>query len=103
MLTAMPRIAIATSDFEGIVGLFRDGLGMPVADISASSAEAEMLIDRGLNVLALMAGAGGRDVHPRSTHVSRTARLCGFPSLLAMLAGSVHSVRETTTFGEIDL
>jgi len=125
MITAMPRIAIATRNFEGIVGLFRDGLGIPVVDISASSveslgaklamcvpnggsnvelmcpaipeaplsqslskfldlrgdgpfalmleapdpdAEAEVLIDRGLNVLPLMEGAGGRDVHPRSTH-----------------------------------
>ena len=39
MITAMPRIAIATRNFEGIVGLFRDGLGIPVVDISASSVE----------------------------------------------------------------
>ena len=31
-------------------------------------AEAELLAGRGLNVLPLMAGAGGRDVHPNSTH-----------------------------------
>ena len=125
MITAMPRIAIATNDFTGIVGFFRDTLGMPVVDISGSSveslgaklgmcvpeggsnielmcpavpeaplsqslarflerrgeglfalmleapdpdAEAEVLIERGLDVLPLMAGAGGRDVHPRSTH-----------------------------------
>jgi len=125
MITAMPRIAIATYDFDGIVGTFRDALGMPVVDISESTveslgarlamcvpaggsnielmspavpdaplaqslsrfldrrgegpfalmleapdpdAEAELLIERGLNVLPLMAGAGGRDVHPRSTH-----------------------------------
>jgi len=30
--------------------------------------EAEALGDRGLEVLPLMPGAGGRDVHPRSTH-----------------------------------
>ncbi|MFV2089519.1 MAG: VOC family protein [Pseudomonadales bacterium] len=125
MITAMPRIAIATNDFSGIVSLFRDKLGMPVADVSEGSvaslgaklamcvpeggsnielmspadpaaplsmslqkfldrrgeglfalmleapdpdAEAELLIERGLNVLPLMAGAGGRDIHPRSTH-----------------------------------
>jgi catechol 2,3-dioxygenase-like lactoylglutathione lyase family enzyme len=125
MITAMPRIAIATNDFTGIVGFFRDTLGMPVVDISGSSveslgaklgmcvpeggsnielmcpavpeaplsqsltrflerrgeglfalmleapdpnAEAERLAERGLDVLPLMAGAGGRDVHPRSTH-----------------------------------
>jgi catechol 2,3-dioxygenase-like lactoylglutathione lyase family enzyme len=31
-------------------------------------AEAVGLAERGLDVMALMAGAGGRDVHPRSTH-----------------------------------
>lgn len=31
-------------------------------------AEAEGLAERGLNVLAKMEGAGGRDVHPNSTH-----------------------------------
>ena len=30
--------------------------------------EAEGLLERGLNVLPLMEGAGGRDVHPNSTH-----------------------------------
>jgi catechol 2,3-dioxygenase-like lactoylglutathione lyase family enzyme len=32
------------------------------------NAEATALAERGLDVLPLMAGAGGRDVHPRSTH-----------------------------------
>lgn len=32
------------------------------------NAEADDLLSRGLNVLPLMAGAGGRDVHPNSTH-----------------------------------
>ncbi len=31
-------------------------------------AEAEVLAGRGLGVLALMPGAGGRDVHPKTTH-----------------------------------
>jgi hypothetical protein len=31
-------------------------------------AEAAVLAERGLDVLPLMAGAGGRDLHPRSTH-----------------------------------
>jgi catechol 2,3-dioxygenase-like lactoylglutathione lyase family enzyme len=121
----MPRIAIATRDFAGIVRTFRDALGMPIVDLSAGTAaslganlamcvpeggsnielmspadpaaplsqslerflarrgeglfalmleapdpnaEAEVLRERGLDVLPLMAGAGGRDVHPRSTH-----------------------------------
>jgi catechol 2,3-dioxygenase-like lactoylglutathione lyase family enzyme len=121
----MPRIAIAVSDFEGIVATFRDQFGLPVIDFSASSVEslgaklamcvppggsnielmcpdveeaplsqslqrfldrrgqglfalmleapvpdeeAERLLSNGLNVLPLMAGAGGRDIHPNSTH-----------------------------------
>lgn len=44
-------------------GLFALMLEAPNPD-----AEAEDLIERGLNVLPLMAGAGGRDVHPNSTH-----------------------------------
>ncbi|HWS73737.1 MAG TPA: VOC family protein, partial [Quisquiliibacterium sp.] len=125
MITGMPRIAIATGDFEGIVDTFRNRLGVPVIDLSGETvpslgariamcvpkggsnielmspevasaplsqslqrfldrrgqgpfalmleapdpdAEAEVLAARGLNVLPLMAGAGGRDVHPGSTH-----------------------------------
>ncbi len=44
-------------------GLFALMLEAPDPD-----AEAEDLAARGLDVLPLMAGAGGRDVHPRSTH-----------------------------------
>ena len=44
-------------------GLFALMLEAPVPDD-----EAERLLDKGLHVLPLMAGAGGRDVHPRSTH-----------------------------------
>ena len=44
-------------------GLFALMLEAPDPD-----AEAEGLLSRGLNVLPLMAGAGGRDVHPNSTH-----------------------------------
>lgn len=125
MITGMPRIAIATADFDGIVATFRDRLGLPVIDLSDETvptlgarlgmcvpeggsnielmspavadaplaqslqrfldrrgqglfalmleapdpnAEAEVLAGRGLNVLPLMPGAGGRDVHPNSTH-----------------------------------
>jgi catechol 2,3-dioxygenase-like lactoylglutathione lyase family enzyme len=120
----MPRIAIAACDFAGVVRAFREDLGMPIVDLSASSAaslganlafcvapggshielmspadpaaplsrslarflerrgdglfalmleapdpdaEAETLAARGLEVLPLMPGASGRDVHPRST------------------------------------
>ena len=125
MITAMPRIAIAVSNFDAIVSTFRDQFGMPVIDFSESSMEslgaklamcvppggsnielmcpgvpeaplsqslqrfldkrgeglfalmleapvpdeeAERLLDNGLNVLPLMDGAGGRDIHPNSLH-----------------------------------
>ena len=125
MITAMPRLAIATADFDGIVRVFRQGLGLPVIDLSertvpplgariamcvpegGSNIElmspavpeaplsqslqrfldrrgpglfalmleapdpdqaAVALAQRGLAVLPLMAGAGGRDIHPASTH-----------------------------------
>ncbi len=127
MITAMPRIAIATAteDFGRALELFADVFGMPVADFSDSTvaslgahvgmcqpdggsnielmapaipglplsdaiqktidrrgegfyalmleapdpdAEAEELLGREVNVLPPMAGAGGRDIHPRSTH-----------------------------------
>jgi catechol 2,3-dioxygenase-like lactoylglutathione lyase family enzyme len=45
-----------------------DGLFALMLEAPDPDAEAEDLIGRGLNVLPLMAGAGGRDVHPNSTH-----------------------------------
>ena len=125
MITAMPRIAIAVNDFDGIVATFRKIFGMPVIDMSEDSVpglgaklamcvppggsnielmcpanpgaplsqslqrfldrrgeglfalmleapvpdeEAEVLLENGLGVLPLMQGAGGRDIHPKSTH-----------------------------------
>ena len=44
-------------------GLFALMLEAPTPDD-----EAEVLLQRGLHVLPLMAGAGGRDIHPKSTH-----------------------------------
>ncbi len=44
-------------------GLFALMLEAPTPDD-----EAEDLLKRGLNVMPLMAGAGGRDIHPKSTH-----------------------------------
>ncbi len=44
-------------------GLFALMLEAPTPDD-----EAEELLKRGLNVMPLMAGAGGRDIHPKSTH-----------------------------------
>jgi catechol 2,3-dioxygenase-like lactoylglutathione lyase family enzyme len=45
-----------------------DGLFALMLEAPDPDAEAEELIGRGLNVLPLMVGAGGRDVHPNSTH-----------------------------------
>lgn len=125
MITGMPRIAIATPDYQGVVSLFREKFGMPVIDLSKMSMdeygaalgmcvpeggsnielmspvnpdtplskslqgfldrrgeglfalmleapvpddEAAELGARGLNVMPLMPGAFGRDIHPGSTH-----------------------------------
>lgn len=50
--------------------LARRGAGLFALMLEAPdpNAQAEVLKARGLNVLALMEGAGGRDVHPNSTH-----------------------------------
>ena len=45
-----------------------EGLFALMLEAPDPNAEAEDLASRGLNVLPLMAGAGGRDVHPNSTH-----------------------------------
>ena len=45
-----------------------EGLFALMLEAPDPNAEAEDLLQRGLNVLPLMAGAGGRDIHPNSTH-----------------------------------
>jgi catechol 2,3-dioxygenase-like lactoylglutathione lyase family enzyme len=45
-----------------------EGLFALMLEAPDPNAEATELLDRGLNVLPLMPGAGGRDVHPNSTH-----------------------------------
>lgn len=45
-----------------------EGLFALMLEAPDPNTEAEVLASRGLNVLPLMAGAGGRDVHPNSTH-----------------------------------
>lgn len=125
MITNVPRIAIAMTDYDAAVALFRDAFGLPVFDFSPDTvpslgahvgmcqprggsnielmspadpdaplaqalqrsldrrgdgfyalmleapdpdAEAVELAGRDLAVMDLMKGAGGRDVHPSSTH-----------------------------------
>ncbi len=45
-----------------------EGLFALMLEAPDPNTEAEALASRGLNVLPLMVGAGGRDVHPNSTH-----------------------------------
>lgn len=45
-----------------------DGLFALMLEATVPDEEAEVLLANGLGVLPLMAGAGGRDIHPRSTH-----------------------------------
>jgi catechol 2,3-dioxygenase-like lactoylglutathione lyase family enzyme len=45
-----------------------EGLFALMLEAPDPNTEADELSDRGLNVLPLMAGAAGRDVHPNSTH-----------------------------------
>ena len=45
-----------------------DGLYALMLEAPDPDAEADTLAERGLDVLPLMVGAAGRDVHPRSTH-----------------------------------
>lgn len=45
-----------------------DGFYALMLEAPDPNAEAEELLLRGLEVLPLMPGAGGRDIHPRSTH-----------------------------------
>lgn len=45
-----------------------DGLYALMLEAPVPNDEAEELLSRGVEVLPLMPGAGGRDIHPRSTH-----------------------------------
>lgn len=45
-----------------------DGIYALMLEAPDPNAEAEALLERGVKVLPLMRGAGGRDVHPSSTH-----------------------------------
>lgn len=45
-----------------------EGLFALMLEAADPDAEADEISARGLDVLPLMAGAGGRDIHPRSTH-----------------------------------
>ena len=62
MITAMPRIAIASHDFQGMVETFRDRFGLPVIDISETTvsslgAKLAMCVPAGGSNIELMSPA----------------------------------------------
>ena len=67
MCPADPSLPLARS-LEGFLERRGQGLFALMLEAPDPDAEAERLLAAGLQVLPLMAGAGGRDIHPRSTH-----------------------------------
>jgi catechol 2,3-dioxygenase-like lactoylglutathione lyase family enzyme len=67
MSPANPAAPLSQS-LERFLARRGEGLFALMLEAPDPNAEAEVLRERGLDVLPLMAGAGGRDVHPRSTH-----------------------------------
>jgi hypothetical protein len=53
---------------QGFLDRRGEGVFALMLEAPDPDAEADELAGRGLNVLPLMPGAGGRDIHPRSTH-----------------------------------
>lgn len=67
MSPADPSAALSQS-LQRFLDRRGEGLFALMLEAPDPEREAEVLLDRGLNVLPLMEGAGGRDVHPNSTH-----------------------------------
>ncbi len=67
MSPADPSAALSQS-LQRFLDRRGEGLFALMLEAPDPEKEAEVLLDRGLNVLPLMQGAGGRDVHPNSTH-----------------------------------
>ena len=67
MSPADPSAALSQS-LQRFLDRRGDGMFALMLEAPDPEREAEVLLDRGLNVLPLMEGAGGRDVHPNSTH-----------------------------------
>jgi catechol 2,3-dioxygenase-like lactoylglutathione lyase family enzyme len=67
MSPADPSAALSQS-LQRFLDRRGEGLFALMLEAPDPDQEAEVLLDRGLNVLPLMEGAGGRDVHPNSTH-----------------------------------
>jgi hypothetical protein len=67
MSPADPSAALSQS-LQRFLDRRGEGLFALMLEAPDPDREAEVLLDRGLNVLPLMEGASGRDVHPNSTH-----------------------------------
>jgi len=67
MSPADPSAALSQS-LQRFLDRRGEGLFALMLEARDPEKEAEVLLDRGLNVLPLMKGAGGHDVHPNSTH-----------------------------------
>lgn len=67
MAPATPEAPLAQS-IQRFLDRRGEGLFALMLEAPDPDAEAEVLAGRGLEVLPLMEGAGGRDIHPRSTH-----------------------------------
>ena len=67
MAPATPGAPLAQS-LQRFLDRRGEGLYALMLEAPDPDAEADALADRGLDVLPLMEGAGGRDLHPRSTH-----------------------------------
>ena len=67
MAPANPSLPLSQS-LQKFLDRRGDGLYALMLEAPDPDAEAVELADRGVEVLPLMAGASGRDIHPRSTH-----------------------------------
>ncbi len=67
MSPAVPDAPLSQS-LQGFLDRRGEGLFALMLEAPDPNAEAEDLIGRGLNVIPLMEGASGRDIHPNSTH-----------------------------------
>lgn len=67
MCPAVPEAPLSQS-LQRFLDRRGQGLFALMLEAAVPDDEAEILIDKGLNVLPVMQGAGGRDVHPKSTH-----------------------------------
>ncbi len=67
MAPANPDLALSQA-IDRFLQRRGDGFYALMLEAPDPDAEAEELLHRGIEVLPLMPGAGGRDIHPRSTH-----------------------------------